>query len=633
MPTPSLRSSKRWIPSLLTRGESIAGGLGLAITTTLVACMAGAGWWTLEIERANARATVRQACESTAASLAGVAAAAVAADDFPRLRSMLVEVAAVANLNELAVRLPDGSLIASSDPKASTLAKLPASFGTFDPRQEIATMPGFVSGAHAAQADARGEVVVHATRAVEAPGLLGSDMLAGLGGICVAGLLGVGLVYRRARRRLSGVAYVRGALLTLTPELENLEAALIGGAQGPEVAAWNRLVQRTLELRREDLSERTAQALAAHRAGDPLLAAMFDALPSGVMIVDVAGRIAQANGAAGVMLGVKRDEMALAPVGKFIKQREVLSLIETALAGQHRQKRSIEVRLSAPGATSGGALGPIGPGAAGHEGGVIRATVRSLRQEDGGGAMVVLEDVTQQRVADEARNAFVASATHELRTPLTNMRLYIDTLLEPEGVDDAHRARALNVINQESRRLERLISDMLSVSEMEAGSVSIKRDDVRLDQLMDELYADFAAQGKDKEIDLRFELPPKLPVIHADRDKLTLALQNLLGNALKYTPQGGKVAVRLTYDQSVLRVDVEDTGIGVRPEECELIFEKFYRAKDKRLSAIAGTGLGLPMSRQIARLHGGDVTLRSELDKGSTFTLTIPISTPIARAA
>jgi two-component system sensor histidine kinase VicK len=123
---------------------------------------------------------------------------------------------------------------------------------------------------------------------------------------------------------------------------------------------------------------------------------------------------------------------------------------------------------------------------------------------------------------------------------------------------------------------------------------------------------------------LSFNLPPKLPVIKGDRDKILVALHNLIGNALKYTPEGGKATVSVEVREGRLVVDVADTGIGIGPDDIGRVFDKFYRAKDARVGKIQGTGLGLTLAREVARLHGGDIEVESQLDKGSTFTLTLP---------
>jgi signal transduction histidine kinase len=195
-----------------------------------------------------------------------------------------------------------------------------------------------------------------------------------------------------------------------------------------------------------------------------------------------------------------------------------------------------------------------------------------------------------------------------------------------EGEADPQlRAQALNVINSEARRLERIVADMLSVAEIEAGSLSIRPGDVRTDALFEDLTNDYAAQAAEKTIELGFDLPPKMPVIHGDRDRLGQALHNLVGNALKYTPPGGKVTVRVEApEQGGLIVHVIDTGIGIDPDECERIFDRFYRANDRRIAHVTGSGLGLALAREIVRLHGGDIEVESKLDQGSTFTITLP---------
>ena len=262
-----------------------------------------------------------------------------------------------------------------------------------------------------------------------------------------------------------------------------------------------------------------------------------------------------------------------------------------------------------------------GRGGDGAQDAVLRYSTRAIGSD--GGVLVVIDDITQQRVAEASRNGFVAQVTHELRTPLTNIRLYVEAAIDDETSGPDIRG-SLNVINQEARRLERIVGDMLSVAEIEAGSYVVRRDDVRIDELLNNLSRDYASAAEEKSIDLAFELPPKLPVIQADRDKIAMALHNLVGNAIKYTGNAGQVEVRATSDESGITIEVSDSGIGIDPEEQERVFEKFYRASDERISDITGSGLGLAIAREVIRMHGGDITVQSELDKGSTFTLTVP---------
>ena len=170
------------------------------------------------------------------------------------------------------------------------------------------------------------------------------------------------------------------------------------------------------------------------------------------------------------------------------------------------------------------------------------------------------------------------------------------------------------------------MAEILSASQIEAGSFELKRDDVHMDELLQKLKADHEAQAREKRVAYEFHLPPKLPILQADRDKIALALHNLVGNALKYTRDGGRVTVSAQVDKGRLTVSVADTGIGIGSEEIEKVFEKFYRSKNPLAANVKGSGLGLPIAREVARLHGGDVIAESELGKGSTFTLILPVA-------
>ena len=258
--------------------------------------------------------------------------------------------------------------------------------------------------------------------------------------------------------------------------------------------------------------------------------------------------------------------------------------------------------------------------------GVLRFTIRPIGRDSAHMAMVLIDDITQQKVADASRDSFLAQAAHELRTPLTNIQLYTEKALEDREKDPATVATCLNVVNEESRRLERIVAEVLSVAEIEAGSFKPKRDDVRLDLILEQLKADHEPAARQKQIALAFDLPPKLPVLYADRDNVALALHNLVGNALKYTPVNGRVRVALRENADHIEISVTDTGIGIGPQDLPRIFDKFYRAQDKRVTTIKGSGLGLAIAREVIRLHGGDISVVSTLDNGSTFTLTLPMT-------
>jgi signal transduction histidine kinase len=211
-----------------------------------------------------------------------------------------------------------------------------------------------------------------------------------------------------------------------------------------------------------------------------------------------------------------------------------------------------------------------------------------------------------------------------LRTPLTNIRLHVEEAIETGDDDPAFRSQCLNVINSESARLARIVGDMLSVAEIEAGALMLREDDIQMEAILRQLEKDQAPSAAEKEITLKFHLPPKLPPVYGDQDKVLLALHNLLGNAIKYTPQQGTVTVEVDVRDNNVEIRVIDSGYGIDEQESLRVFDKFYRANDDRVRAVTGSGLGLPLAREVVRMHGGDITLESTLNEGSTFTLTLP---------
>ena len=430
---------------------------------------------------------------------------------------------------------------------------------------------------------------------------------AGIGIIGASTLALLLLVYRRAQSSVRPLWVVRDALLAAAAGEQEPQRLELDARLGPEAQGWNRLLDETKRLRQQARGEAVAEALAPHRQSGGELDAAFDVMSHGLVLLDSRLKVRFANGAATVYLRLDRKEVIGRDVADIVKDKAVLDAVDEITKGSAQGPKIIE--LTRQGETEA----------------VLRFSVRRMRKGDIATAMLVIEDITQQRVADEARNNFIAQVAHELRAPLTNIRLYVESAIDAGDSEPAVRGNALNVINQESRRLERIIGEMLSISEIEAGSLRIHKDDVHLDALLEETRQDFDPQARDKQVVLEFLLPPKLPVIQGDRDKLALTVHNLVGNAIKYTPAGGKVTVRLEAARGHVNIDVADTGIGIKPDELERVFERFYRAKDERVARITGTGLGLTLAREVARLHGGDVTAESQINQGSTFTLTLPL--------
>ena len=223
------------------------------------------------------------------------------------------------------------------------------------------------------------------------------------------------------------------------------------------------------------------------------------------------------------------------------------------------------------------------------------------------------------------REKFLSIATHEFRTPLANIRAYAESLDVGHDLDLGLRKQFYNIIQSESSRLSQLVDDLLDISRMQAGSLSLDRRETDLSRLVDDVLTKVNAQMREKELQFRCELPPKFPKAAIDKGKLTAALVNLLGNAAKYTPNGGDVTFRVEVASQQVKFTVTDTGIGISPEELPRVFDRFYRSNDERVRQITGSGLGLALTQEISRLHGGDVAVESTLNQGSTFRLSIPL--------
>ncbi len=601
---------------LLLRGEAMIAASGLALIAVMLAAIAVAAWWTMNAQERVLVAREVDRVEQAAGLLAAGIAPALAEGDWSSARRFVADAGVRSGLDTVRVELGDGAVLASSRPGEIMNAappevwpplttSAPAGFTL----EQVET--GRTEGAVWAQATGvlvtpgRGAARLMVRGAPAPPGNAATAIEIGFAAVGVAGLAGLLLVYRAARRRLAVMLGVRDAMLRCADGEADEQALRMNPGHGAEAVAWNTIVEARQREREAQIDQQLQEASAAVGARGSDLRPACDAMPHGVVVLDAAMRIAYANGAAAILLERRRDDLAGLLLGEIEAPAEVIELLRTVASGERTGRATVEVD------------------ARGDASSIVRYTARRVQNAEPAMTLVLIEDVTQQRVADRSRSEFVAHVTHELRTPLTNIRLYVEEAVE-NGEDATIRARCLNVLNQEARRLERIVGDMLSVAEIEAGSVKLQWGEIRLEPLFEELQADYRAQAQEKKIDLRFDLPPKFPVMWGDRDKLLLALHNLVSNALKYTPAGGSVTVRAEADDAQLRVEVSDTGFGIAAPDRERVFERFYRAQDERVEQITGTGIGLSLARELARIHGGDITVDSELNKGSVFTFTAP---------
>lgn len=603
-----------WHPKRLSLRKALPPGEALALPVGLwggviviVVCVAAA-WWSHHFIFDNRTLQHDAEVRRVARAMAAASSRFIADQNPGGLEAVTRSVSSAFDLQRAVVVLGDGVVFVDTDAPLSTLDPQVAETRSL-PRADVpptdtrngnwVTLPIELDKGPCAYL----HVLTNPTGSVASTG----SNFSGIGLIALAAMASLWLAYRDLRSRMRPLGLIHDSLDAMAGGESPSDAHRVNETLGRDAQSWNRLLDTVLNRQRAAVLESSA-VLPAAVAGDSRLSAACDNLAQGLLLIDDALRLAYANGAAMGMLGLDRRASLPAPLTQLVKDEQITS----AAAGVLRERSRAGTVLELDRICDNQPL-------------VIRVSIRYTQGDYLTGVVILIEDLTQQRRADRSRNAFIAQATHELRTPLTNMRLYLETALD-EGTNDAKlRGECLNVVNQECRRLEAMVGDMLSVSEMEAGSLKLHVDDIRLDALFETLQHDFKAHAKDSGLLLAFDLPPKMPVIQGDREKLTQALHNLIGNALKYTNAGGSVTVHLEATASQLNVEVRDTGIGIAPHDQEKIFEKFYRAGDERVTKKTGSGLGLALARDVARLHGGDITLNSELNKGSTFTLTLPI--------
>ena len=226
------------------------------------------------------------------------------------------------------------------------------------------------------------------------------------------------------------------------------------------------------------------------------------------------------------------------------------------------------------------------------------------------------------------KSDFVSNVSHELRTPLSSIKAYMEMLVDGEADDEQTRAEFYNIIQGEANRLSRLIDNILNISRIESGVVTIQREHICLPTLVREVVDVVQPQAQAKNIKLIEQPSPLYFQVYADRDMIYQAILNLVSNAVKYTREGGQVEVKLSMDEQQRQVSlaVSDTGVGIAADALPHLFDKFYRVADHKGMA-KGTGLGLNLVKQIIEtVHDGKLEVQSELGKGSTFTFSLPIA-------
>ena len=346
--------------------------------------------------------------------------------------------------------------------------------------------------------------------------------------------------------------------------------------------------------------------------------AILRSMVEGVAVIDAQERLVFYNRAFSEIFNVPVSTAEGRPLIEAVRNAELVGLIRKALRGEEGLQNDISMGIVQMQNFS-----------------VTAAPVMALETTNGApdadrakpsGAVVVLHDVTELRRLERVRQDFVANVSHEFKTPLTAIQGFAETLLSGALDDPTSNRRFLEIIRTHAVRLARLTNDLLKLARIEAGKLEVEFFPVGLIELIEGCAETTLLKASRKQITLEIEVPPGLPPVRGDAGLLRDVLQNLLDNAIQYTPEGGHIRVSADLRSKEAVVTVTDTGIGIPASDKERIFERFYRVDAARSREAGGTGLGLSIAKHIVEAHGGHLWVDSVIGEGSKFSFSIPIA-------
>ena len=357
--------------------------------------------------------------------------------------------------------------------------------------------------------------------------------------------------------------------------------------------AFNQM-QANLDSRFRQLQENNEQ-----------MATVLGSMDEGIIAVDAEENIVLANDASKRLLSFTHDDEIGRPLLAAIRSRALLEVVRKCQHVGHVQSELIS---------------------SGQQRRDLEVSATRLPGNPSPGVVVVLHDITELRRLENLRQDFVANVSHELKTPLAAIKAFAETLRMGAIDDEKNNLKFLGQIEEQSDRLNQLIMDMLQIARIESGAEAFDVTSVLLDKVVDACARQHLESANLKNIQLRIEPPEQMLAVRADDDAMLTILDNLVSNAIKYTPEGGTVTVRWQSQDRWVKIQVQDSGIGIPLKHQERIFERFYRVDKARSRELGGTGLGLAIVKHLSHAFGGLVELFSEPGEGSTFEVKLPLA-------
>lgn len=336
--------------------------------------------------------------------------------------------------------------------------------------------------------------------------------------------------------------------------------------------------------------------------------AILRSMVEGVAVIDAKERVVFCNRAFAEILNLDAARCEDRPLVELVRQADLLDLARRVLGGTENLQGSLTIGTVMPRSFA------------------VTASPLPAPEPGANGAVIVLHDITELRRLERVRQDFVANVSHEFRTPLTAIQGFSETLLGGALEDQKNNRRFLEIIRDHAARLGRLTDDLLKLARIEAGKLEVQFQPVSVAELVESCAATTLLKASHRDIALNLTYSPGLPAVRGDASLLREVLQNLLDNAVQYTPPGGSVDLTAATRDREAVITVADTGIGIPLADQERIFERFYRVDVARSREVGGTGLGLSIAKHIVEAHGGRLWVESTVGQGSQFHFSVPLA-------